>query len=65
MANIKSDDNEKSTTSKRHHFKLAATYLLPFYPVLRKFPSSTKCDAIKIAVTTTLGVGIKPSAGTL
>eukprot|EP00957_Ditylum_brightwellii_P186966 14238690-Ditylum_brightwellii.AAC.1 len=63
MANIKSDADTTSTTSKRHHFKLAATYLQPFCPVLKKFPADTKHDAIKISDTTSLGFGAKPSAG--
>eukprot|EP00957_Ditylum_brightwellii_P088161 6715143-Ditylum_brightwellii.AAC.1 len=32
MANIKSDADPASETSKSHHFKLAATYLQPFCP---------------------------------
>eukprot|EP00957_Ditylum_brightwellii_P196224 14951258-Ditylum_brightwellii.AAC.1 len=64
MANIKSDANTISVTSKRHHFELAATYFLPFCPILRKFPSGTKCDAIKISDTTALEFETKPSAGT-
>eukprot|EP00957_Ditylum_brightwellii_P026301 1989256-Ditylum_brightwellii.AAC.2 len=32
MANIKSDADATSTTSKRQHIKLAATYLQPFCP---------------------------------
>eukprot|EP00957_Ditylum_brightwellii_P095208 7251240-Ditylum_brightwellii.AAC.1 len=39
MANTKSDADPTSVTSKRHHFELAATYLQPFCPVLKKFPS--------------------------
>eukprot|EP00957_Ditylum_brightwellii_P016089 1211776-Ditylum_brightwellii.AAC.1 len=49
MVNIKSDADPASKTSKRHQFKLAATYLQPFCPVLKKFPSGTKRDAIKIS----------------
>eukprot|EP00957_Ditylum_brightwellii_P171513 13057243-Ditylum_brightwellii.AAC.1 len=49
MANIKSDADPASETSKRHHFELATTYLQPFCPVLKKFPSGTKCDAIEIS----------------
>eukprot|EP00957_Ditylum_brightwellii_P208992 15359806-Ditylum_brightwellii.AAC.1 len=49
MANIKSDADPTSETSKRHHFELAATYLQHFYPVFKKFPSGTKCDAIEIS----------------
>eukprot|EP00957_Ditylum_brightwellii_P072916 5541103-Ditylum_brightwellii.AAC.1 len=41
MANIKSDADSASETSKRHHFKLVATYLQHFCPVLKKFPSGT------------------------
>eukprot|EP00957_Ditylum_brightwellii_P113708 8669861-Ditylum_brightwellii.AAC.1 len=52
MANIKSDADATSVTSKRHHFDFAVTYLLPFCPVLMKFPSSTKHDAIEISDTT-------------
>eukprot|EP00957_Ditylum_brightwellii_P188991 14387317-Ditylum_brightwellii.AAC.1 len=32
MANIKSDADPTSVSSKRHHFELAATYLQPFCP---------------------------------
>eukprot|EP00957_Ditylum_brightwellii_P109472 8349343-Ditylum_brightwellii.AAC.1 len=32
MANIKSDADPASETSKSHHFELAATYLQPFCP---------------------------------
>eukprot|EP00957_Ditylum_brightwellii_P175509 13362777-Ditylum_brightwellii.AAC.1 len=32
MANIKSNADLASETSKRHHFKLATTYLQPFCP---------------------------------
>eukprot|EP00957_Ditylum_brightwellii_P069272 5258525-Ditylum_brightwellii.AAC.1 len=49
MANIKNDADVTSETSKRHHFELAANYLQPFCPVLKKFPSGTKRDAIKIS----------------
>eukprot|EP00957_Ditylum_brightwellii_P167246 12731629-Ditylum_brightwellii.AAC.1 len=49
MANIKSDADPASETSKRHCFKMTATYLQPFCPVLKKFPSGTKSDAIKIS----------------
>eukprot|EP00957_Ditylum_brightwellii_P081420 6192736-Ditylum_brightwellii.AAC.2 len=49
MANIKSDADVASATSKRHHFELAATYLQPFCPVLKTFPTGIKCDAIKIS----------------
>eukprot|EP00957_Ditylum_brightwellii_P159865 12169119-Ditylum_brightwellii.AAC.1 len=49
MANIKSNANPASETSKRHYFELAANYLQPFCPVLKKFPSGTKRDAIKIS----------------
>eukprot|EP00957_Ditylum_brightwellii_P026327 1990960-Ditylum_brightwellii.AAC.1 len=49
MANIKSNDDPASETSKRHHFELVAIYLQTFCPVLKKFPSGTKRDAIKIS----------------
>eukprot|EP00957_Ditylum_brightwellii_P105916 8078154-Ditylum_brightwellii.AAC.1 len=49
MANIKSDADPTSETSKRHHFELAVNCLQPFCPVLKKFPSDTKHDAIKIS----------------
>eukprot|EP00957_Ditylum_brightwellii_P103753 7904399-Ditylum_brightwellii.AAC.1 len=42
MANIKSNTDLASETSKRHYFELAANYLQPFCPVLKKFPSGTK-----------------------
>eukprot|EP00957_Ditylum_brightwellii_P081084 6166937-Ditylum_brightwellii.AAC.1 len=64
MANIKSDADATSATSKKQHFKLAAIFLQPFYPVLKKFPSGTKHDAIKISDTTTSGFGPNPSART-
>eukprot|EP00957_Ditylum_brightwellii_P094279 7178525-Ditylum_brightwellii.AAC.2 len=64
MANISSDANVPSVTSKRHHFKLAATYLLPFCPVLKKFRSGTKRDVIEISDTTALVFGTNPSNGT-
>eukprot|EP00957_Ditylum_brightwellii_P076247 5795935-Ditylum_brightwellii.AAC.3 len=64
MANIISDADATSVTSKMHHFKLAARYLLPFCPVLKKFPSGTKSDAIKISDTTASGFGTKPSTDT-
>eukprot|EP00957_Ditylum_brightwellii_P068581 5206857-Ditylum_brightwellii.AAC.1 len=38
MSNIKNDTDEKSATNKRHNVEVAATYLLPFCQVLRKFP---------------------------
>eukprot|EP00957_Ditylum_brightwellii_P113884 8682286-Ditylum_brightwellii.AAC.1 len=63
IANIKSDADANSETSKRYLFKLAATYLQPFCPVLKKFPPGTKRDAIKISDVTGLGFGTKPSAG--
>eukprot|EP00957_Ditylum_brightwellii_P097924 7457808-Ditylum_brightwellii.AAC.1 len=62
MANIKSDADLASETSKRHHFELAANFLQPFCPVLRKFPSGTKRDAIKISDVSGSGFGAKPSA---
>eukprot|EP00957_Ditylum_brightwellii_P076230 5794796-Ditylum_brightwellii.AAC.1 len=62
MANIKSDADLASETSKRHHFELAATYLQPFCPILKKFPSGTKRDAIKISDVSESGFGTKPSA---
>eukprot|EP00957_Ditylum_brightwellii_P000514 39988-Ditylum_brightwellii.AAC.1 len=49
MANTKSDADLASETSKRHHFELAANFFQPFCPVLMKFSSGTKCDAIKIS----------------
>eukprot|EP00957_Ditylum_brightwellii_P007494 566901-Ditylum_brightwellii.AAC.1 len=61
------DDQHKSNadptleTSKRHHFELAANYLQPFYLVLKKIPSGTKCDAIKISDVSVSGFGTKPS----
>eukprot|EP00957_Ditylum_brightwellii_P047848 3634401-Ditylum_brightwellii.AAC.1 len=63
MANIKSNADPASETSKRRHFKLAANYLQPFCPVLKKFPSGTKCDAINISDVSGSGFGTKPSAG--
>jgi hypothetical protein len=63
MANIKSDADPTSETSKLHHFKLAATYLQPFCPVLKKFQSGAKRDAIKISDVSGSGFGTKPSAG--
>eukprot|EP00957_Ditylum_brightwellii_P084983 6462369-Ditylum_brightwellii.AAC.1 len=62
MANIKSDADPTSVTSKRHHSELAATYLQPFCPVLKKIPSGTKCDAIKISDVSGSGFETKPSA---
>eukprot|EP00957_Ditylum_brightwellii_P176301 13424445-Ditylum_brightwellii.AAC.1 len=62
MVNIKRDADVTSETSKRHHFKLAANYLQPFCPILKKFLSGTKCDAIEISGVTGLGFGTKPSA---
>eukprot|EP00957_Ditylum_brightwellii_P118405 9030950-Ditylum_brightwellii.AAC.1 len=64
MTNIKSDTDVTSVTSKRHHFGLVATCLLPFCPILKKFSSGTGHDAIKISNTTASGFGTKPSAGT-
>eukprot|EP00957_Ditylum_brightwellii_P176605 13450535-Ditylum_brightwellii.AAC.1 len=63
MANIKSNADPASETSKRHHFKLAANYLQHFCPVLKKFPSGAKRDAIKISDVCRSGFGTKPSAG--
>eukprot|EP00957_Ditylum_brightwellii_P008303 628039-Ditylum_brightwellii.AAC.1 len=63
MANIKSNADPASVTSKWHHFKLDATYLQPFCPVLKKFPSGTKCDAIEISDVSGSGFGTKPSTG--
>eukprot|EP00957_Ditylum_brightwellii_P160416 12212373-Ditylum_brightwellii.AAC.1 len=62
MANINSDADLASETSKRHHFEMAANYLQPFCPVLRKFPPGTKRDAIAISDVTRSGFGTKPSA---
>eukprot|EP00957_Ditylum_brightwellii_P180288 13733995-Ditylum_brightwellii.AAC.1 len=62
MANSKSDADPAPETSTRHHFGLAVNYLQPFCPVLKKFPSGTKCDAIKISDATGSGFGTKPSA---
>eukprot|EP00957_Ditylum_brightwellii_P112117 8548375-Ditylum_brightwellii.AAC.1 len=42
MANIKSNTDLTSVTSKQHHFEWTAMYLQPFCPVLKKFPSGTK-----------------------
>eukprot|EP00957_Ditylum_brightwellii_P065079 4936229-Ditylum_brightwellii.AAC.1 len=61
MANIKSDADPASETGKRHHFELAATYLKHFCPVLKKFPLSTKRDAIEISDVSGSGFGTKPS----
>eukprot|EP00957_Ditylum_brightwellii_P107268 8184927-Ditylum_brightwellii.AAC.1 len=62
MANIKSDADATSETSKRHHFELAANHLEPFCPVLKKFPSGTKRDAIEISDVTGSDFGTKPNA---
>eukprot|EP00957_Ditylum_brightwellii_P137301 10467498-Ditylum_brightwellii.AAC.1 len=62
MANIKSDADTTSETSKRHHFELATNYLQLFCPVLKKIPSGTKHDAIKISDVTGSGIGTNPSA---
>eukprot|EP00957_Ditylum_brightwellii_P083684 6361176-Ditylum_brightwellii.AAC.1 len=62
MANIKNNADPASETSKRHNFELAANYLQPFCPVLKKFLSGTKCDAIEISDVTGSGFGTKPSA---
>eukprot|EP00957_Ditylum_brightwellii_P002198 168801-Ditylum_brightwellii.AAC.1 len=63
MTNIKSNDDLASETSKRHHFELAANFLSPFFPVLKKFPSGTKRNAMKISDVSGSGFGAKPSAG--
>eukprot|EP00957_Ditylum_brightwellii_P141662 10792008-Ditylum_brightwellii.AAC.1 len=62
MANIKSNADLTSETSKRHQFELAANYLQLFCHVLKKFPSSTKHDAIEMSDVTGSGFGTKPSA---
>eukprot|EP00957_Ditylum_brightwellii_P001030 81849-Ditylum_brightwellii.AAC.1 len=63
MANIKSNADLTSATSNRHHFELAATYIQPFCPVLKKFPSGTERDAIEITDVSGSGFGTKPSTG--
>eukprot|EP00957_Ditylum_brightwellii_P013576 1024151-Ditylum_brightwellii.AAC.1 len=63
MANIKSDADPTSETSKRHHFELAGNYLQSFCPVLKKFPPDTKHDNIKISYVSGSGFGTKSSAG--
>eukprot|EP00957_Ditylum_brightwellii_P206941 15350674-Ditylum_brightwellii.AAC.2 len=63
MANIKSNADPASEMSKRHNFELAANFLQPFCPVLKKFPSGTKRDAIEISDGSGYGYGTKPSAG--
>eukprot|EP00957_Ditylum_brightwellii_P011289 853691-Ditylum_brightwellii.AAC.1 len=62
MANIKSNADLASETRKRHHLELAATYLQPFCPVSKKFPSDTKRDANEISDVSGSGFGTKPSA---
>eukprot|EP00957_Ditylum_brightwellii_P143855 10961525-Ditylum_brightwellii.AAC.1 len=62
MANIKSDADPASETSKRHHFELTANYIQPFCPVLKKVPLGTKHDAIEISDMSRSGFGTKPSA---
>eukprot|EP00957_Ditylum_brightwellii_P045674 3466024-Ditylum_brightwellii.AAC.1 len=62
MASIKSDADLASETSKRHYFELAANYHQPFCPVLKKVPSGTKHDDIKISDVSGSGFGTKPSA---
>eukprot|EP00957_Ditylum_brightwellii_P145062 11048512-Ditylum_brightwellii.AAC.1 len=62
MDNIKSNADSTSEASKRHHFELAANYLQPSRPVLTKFPSGTKRDAIKISDVIGSGFGTKQSA---
>eukprot|EP00957_Ditylum_brightwellii_P065226 4946608-Ditylum_brightwellii.AAC.1 len=63
MANIKSNADLASDTSKRHNFELAAYFFQPFCPVLKKFPSGTKRNAIEISDVSGSGCGTKPSAG--
>eukprot|EP00957_Ditylum_brightwellii_P131386 10020216-Ditylum_brightwellii.AAC.1 len=63
MANIKSNADPASETSKRHHFELAANYFQTFCSVLKKFPSGTKRDAIEISDVSGSGFETKPSAG--
>eukprot|EP00957_Ditylum_brightwellii_P019156 1444146-Ditylum_brightwellii.AAC.1 len=62
MANIKSNADLASETSKRHNFELAANFLQPVCPVLKKFTSGTKRNAIKISDVSGSGFGTKPSA---
>eukprot|EP00957_Ditylum_brightwellii_P197676 15059817-Ditylum_brightwellii.AAC.1 len=62
MANIKSNADPALETSKRHHFELAANYIQPFCPVVKKFPSVTKRDAIEISDVSGSGFGTKSSA---
>eukprot|EP00957_Ditylum_brightwellii_P165524 12601619-Ditylum_brightwellii.AAC.1 len=62
MANIKSDADPTSKTSKRHHFEVATTYLQPFCPIMKKIAFGTKLDAIKISDASGSGFGTKPSA---
>eukprot|EP00957_Ditylum_brightwellii_P128287 9784673-Ditylum_brightwellii.AAC.1 len=62
MANIKSNADLASETSKRHYFELAANFLQPFCPVLKNFLSGTKHDAIKISDVSRSDFGTKPSA---
>eukprot|EP00957_Ditylum_brightwellii_P133021 10142913-Ditylum_brightwellii.AAC.1 len=62
MANIKSNADSASEISKRHHFKLAVTYLQPFYPVLKTFPTDTEHGAIKISDVSGSGFRTKSSA---
>eukprot|EP00957_Ditylum_brightwellii_P075760 5757806-Ditylum_brightwellii.AAC.2 len=49
MANVKSNADPAPEMSKMHHFELTDNFLQPFCPGLKKFPSGTKCDAIKIS----------------
>eukprot|EP00957_Ditylum_brightwellii_P008943 676998-Ditylum_brightwellii.AAC.1 len=64
MSDINSDADETQVTSKRHHFELTATCLLSLCPLLKKFPSGTKHDAIEISDITASGFGTKPSTNT-
>eukprot|EP00957_Ditylum_brightwellii_P144041 10975586-Ditylum_brightwellii.AAC.1 len=63
MVNIKSNADKASETSNRHYFELAATYLQPFCPVLKKFSSGTKRDDIEISDVLGYDFGTKSSAG--
>eukprot|EP00957_Ditylum_brightwellii_P143990 10971752-Ditylum_brightwellii.AAC.1 len=46
-----------------HNFELTANFLQPFPPVLKKFTSGTKRDAIESSDVSGSGFGTKPSAG--
>eukprot|EP00957_Ditylum_brightwellii_P151361 11525884-Ditylum_brightwellii.AAC.1 len=61
MANIKSDADPVSETSKKRHFEFAANYLQLFCPVLKKCTYGTKWDAIKISDVSGSGFGTKAS----